>query len=343
MKNKILSHFDDILSYVEDNLIEACCIIAIVVVLIGVLIGTGSLSVHAASVSDEIQPAETIPLNKGYIQMPSSSYGFMLAVDPSSSYSDFVVEVLNETMDAGSPFRYRFHGSDTINYINSFTIETISSDSFRILASDGFVGNATFATVTLLGNLISIAYEPVDYVCVADTMSSAYVLDYYILGITGLGYPIEHFINYGSGGGGSTPTVCPTLPEMLQDYTGTFDSIVDMLNTRNYDQYEMYVEEAKQAARDAGKQEGLQEGFLIGKDAGYMEGEVDGFQDGYNKGASDQLVKGFFGNLFSGIIEAFEKVEFYNDGTLVINFWTIFCSVVILSIIIILLKVWRGG
>lgn len=108
---------------------------------------------------------------------------------------------------------------------------------------------------------------------------------------------------------------------------------------------------------DAGNNVGYNQGLNQGKQEGYEEGYEDGEYIGYSKGTSDELVRGFFGNMLGGIIDALDSIRFYeetisdnntpsdtsDDVTFHISVWTILCSIVILGFILALLKVWRGN
>lgn len=103
----------------------------------------------------------------------------------------------------------------------------------------------------------------------------------------------------------------PTLPELLHDYTGSFDSIVDMLNSKNYDEYSEFIE--------------------------YK------YNEGFAAGASDDFVNGFFGNMLTGAVRAIDAIVIYRSGDFYISVWTVLTTVVITSFMLGLLKIWRGG
>lgn len=253
-----------------------CLSVVICLVCIVVLFFSVSGICSYAAVDDEVQEVEAIPLRTGFMTMPTSAYGFMLSIDSSQSYSDFILDLLDVSTDSSSAIRYRFSGSDPTVYINSFAVENVTVDSFNITASDAFQNDASFASCSIINNsLLSVHFSPVDFVCVTDSIPTTSVLDYYILGITGLAYPIEMFIDYGSGSGSG---ICPTLQQQLEDYTGTFGNIVSMLNDRNYNEY---------ADASAGI-----------------------YDSGYDRGYSDAV--GLRGSLQAGQIRLFDEVLDYS-------------------------------
>lgn len=129
------------------------------------------------------------------------------------------------------------------------------------------------------------------------------------------------FLNYRI----NDPAIVNTLDVLLDGYTGSFDSLVDMLNSTNYQEYEDLIH--------------------------YYRNEA------YNNGASDSLVLNFFGNMLSGVVSAIDNIRIYeevlddndtpsdpsDDTVFYISIWTILCSILLLMLIIALLKVWRGG
>lgn len=135
------------------------------------------------------------------------------------------------------------------------------------------------------------------------------------------------------------------------NFDGTYDELLALLMTtsNNNPNIQAVLEQELQRQFENGAIGGYDDGYSDGKDYGQEVGYNEGYQEGYNKCASDELVQGFFGNMLLGVTKAIDGIhiyEEYNEAgelTFYISPWSILITISMVSIVIILLKVWRGG
>ena len=89
---------------------------------------------------------------------------------------------------------------------------------------------------------------------------------------------------------------------------------------------------------------GYDAGYDVGYDEGFAAGDYqNGYQAGYEKGVSNTFVKSLFFNFFGGIVEAIDSITLYEEGDFCFSLWDVFISMIVISIIITILVVYRGG
>ena len=141
-------------------------------------------------------------------------------------------------------------------------------------------------------------------------------------------------------------------------FSGNYDELLQLLMTTSNENphIQAVLEQELQRQFENGVAGGYDDGYSDGKDYGQEVGYKEGQQDGYNKGASDSLVQNFFGNFLQGIVQAIDAIHFYeiidDNGTpdlkddvveFYISPWSILVIFIGLALVLIFLKVFRGG
>ena len=131
-----------------------------------------------------------------------------------------------------------------------------------------------------------------------------------------------------------------TLEQRLSEFDGDWQDFERLMAEYNVDLQTMYTYYVNSLETQA-----FEDGKAYGQDIGYK----NGYNSGLNKGQSDTFTKNFFSDFIGGVIDVVDSIHFYEEYdsngelTFYLSPWSIVIVVLMVAIVIIFLKVFRGG
>lgn len=131
-----------------------------------------------------------------------------------------------------------------------------------------------------------------------------------------------------------------TLEQRLSEFDGDWQDFERLMAEYNVDLQTMYTYYVNSLETQA-----FEDGKAYGQEIGYK----NGYNSGLNKGQSDTFTKNFFSDFIGGVIDVVDSIHFYEEYdsngelTFYLSPWSIVIVVLMVAIVIIFLKVFRGG